>query len=269
MTEVENSEISYLPRDFGFIITRHVMSEKTNNYWNQAVRMIRRVYPFKKIIVIDDNSNQAFVKADYEYKNIEIITSEYPGRGELLPYHYYSKNDWFDNAVIIHDSIFIHHRISFEKLIKNGVQVMPLWHFNADKENPESTRRIMSRLTNGYILRKTYDNNEMNILGMSASKWKGCFGVQSFINRNFLIRIQNKYNLSNMISEVTCRSDRCCLERIMGIIFHVEYLGLLNTRSLFGNIFEYTRWGYSYDEYIHDGIHKKKTKPFVKVWTGR
>lgn len=257
------------PRDFGFIITRHVMSEKTNNYWNQAVRMIRRFYPFKKIIIIDDNSKQEFIKADYDYKNIEIFASEYPGRGELLPYYYYFKNDWFDNAIIIHDSIFIHKRIYFERLIKNGVQVMPLWHFNADKENQENTKRIMNRLKNNYNIKKTYLSNEINILGFNSAKWKGCFGVQAFINRNFLIHIQNKYNISNMITDITCRTDRCCLERIMGIIFHLEYLGLLNIRSLFGNIFEYTKWGYSYDEYINDGKLNKKTKPFVKIWTGR
>lgn len=255
--------------NFGFIITRHVMSEKTNNYWNQAVRLIRRFYPFKKIIIIDDNSNPLYLKAEHEYKNIEIIKSEFPGRGELLPYYYYSKNNWFDNAIIIHDSIFIHNRINFERLIKNGVQVMPLWHFNADKENADGVKRIMYRLQNNNNLRRLYSNDEINILGMNTAKWKGCFGVQSFINRNFLIRINNKYNLSNMIIEVTCRTDRCCLERIFGIIFHLEYLGLLNIRSLFGNIFEYTRWGYSYDEYINDGKLGKKTKPFVKIWTGR
>ena len=34
---------------FGFIITRHVNSEKTNNYWNHSVKLIRTFYPFIKI----------------------------------------------------------------------------------------------------------------------------------------------------------------------------------------------------------------------------
>jgi hypothetical protein len=96
---------------FGFIITRHVNSEQTNKYWNQNVKLIRSLYPLKKIIIIDDNSTQSFVKADFEYKNLEIIQSEYPKRGELLPFIYYLKYKWFDNAVIIHDSTFIHKRI--------------------------------------------------------------------------------------------------------------------------------------------------------------
>ena len=77
--------------NFGFILTRHVNSMTTNNYWNQCIRCIKRFYPSTKIIVIDDNSNYDFVKADYDYKNIEIIQSEFKGRGELLAYYYFYK----------------------------------------------------------------------------------------------------------------------------------------------------------------------------------
>ena len=90
---------------FGFIITRHVNSETTNEYWNHCVKLIRSNYPHRKIIVIDDNSNYSFVKAHFNYKNVEIIQSEYPGRGELLPYVYYIRHKWFENAVIIHESL--------------------------------------------------------------------------------------------------------------------------------------------------------------------
>lgn len=101
--------------NYGFIITRHVNSEKTNRYWNQAVKLIRTYYPFRQIVIIDDNSNQQFIKSDFDYKYITIIQSEFPQRGELLPYIYYLKYRWFPNAVIIHDSLFIHRRFHFEK----------------------------------------------------------------------------------------------------------------------------------------------------------
>jgi hypothetical protein len=96
---------------YGFIMTRHVNSEMTNNYWNQNIKCIRRFYPLIKIVVIDDNSNYDFVKPEYNYKNVEIIQSEFKGRGELLPYYYFYKNKFFENAFIIHDSIFIHRKI--------------------------------------------------------------------------------------------------------------------------------------------------------------
>ena len=98
---------------YGFIITRHVNSQQTNEYWNHCVKLIRTYYPLRKIIIIDDNSNYNFVKSYHEYKNVKIIQSEYPGRGELLPYVYFLKNKWFENAVIIHDSLFFHKHIHF------------------------------------------------------------------------------------------------------------------------------------------------------------
>ena len=60
-------------------MTRHVNSVKTNKYWNNSIRCIRRFYPQKKIIIIDDNSNPEFLKAEYEYINLEIIQSEFCG----------------------------------------------------------------------------------------------------------------------------------------------------------------------------------------------
>ena len=71
--------------NYGFILTRHVNSEQTNKYWNQCVKLIRTFYPLRKIVIIDDNSNQEFLKAEHNYKNLTIIQSEYLGRGELLP----------------------------------------------------------------------------------------------------------------------------------------------------------------------------------------
>jgi len=103
---------------YGFILTRHVNSEITNMYWNHNIKLLRTFYPNSKIIIIDDNSNYIYVKPMFEYKNIEIIQSEYPGRGELLPYIYYLKNKWFDKAIIIHDSVFFHKRFNFDKYNK-------------------------------------------------------------------------------------------------------------------------------------------------------
>jgi hypothetical protein len=251
--------------NFGFIITRHVMCERTNKYWNKCVWCIRRFYPLKKIIIIDDNSNYDFVKAEFDYANIEVIQSEFKGRGELLPYYYFIKNKFFDNAVILHDSVFIHRRIHFEKLL--GLKVIPLWFFYPDKENVNNTLRISNNLMNSIPIKQKIILND-NILGLTHSKWYGCFGVQSFINHEFLIYLENKYKISNMITAVKCREDRCSLERIFGCIFFTENQKILNKKSLFGDIMKYQKWGYSYDEYEND-FKNKKVKKVVKVWTGR
>jgi hypothetical protein len=261
---------------FGFIICRHVNSEKTNYYWNECIRSIRLFYN-NKIIVIDDNSNQDFVKPMTEFVNVEYVTSEFPQRGELLPYYYFHKNKYFDNAIFIHDSVFIKKRINFELLEKTKTTVLPLWHFNESflPENINNSFRLLQYLKNNYKLYELFINLNKNseMLGFNRiNKWYGCFGVQTFINHHFLSYLQDKYNIFNLLNAIHCRTDRCTLERIMGSIFCLETSSLKRNPSLLGSITNYMKFGYSFDEYINDLNNKNKkllSLPLIKIWTGR
>lgn len=255
--------------NYGFIITRHVNSEKTNKYWNQCVKLIRSLYPLRQIIIIDDNSNQEFVKADFDYKNLTVIKSEFPKRGELLPYYYYLKYKWFPNAVIIHDSLFIHKKIPFEKFL---IPVIPLWHHIYDKENLNNIIRITLGLRNNHgLIKKLEKKEEMVInLGFTKDKFNLCFGGQCYIKLNFLEGIEHKYGITNLVNLIHCRKDRCSLERILGLLFCEEYPKLAKINSLFGDIMKSPRaFSYNYDDYNNDLKQKKILNPFVKVWTGR
>ena len=251
---------------FGFILTRHVNSELSNRYWNHSVKLLRILYPERKIVIIDDNSNKNFLKADYNYNNVEIINSEFHGRGELLPYYYYIKNKFFENAVILHDSVFIHRRINFN--VFNKMKVLPLWHFNSDNENIENTKKIIKNLHNSQVL---YDKLKNKLgLGMPNDNWYGCFGVQTYINHSFLLQIEQKYRITNMIKTVLCRADRCCLERIMGCIFYTEFPQILKIKSILGNIS--SRIGsfrYTFDKYNEHLKKRSIPRVVVKVWSGR
>jgi hypothetical protein len=252
--------------NYGFIITRHVVSEQTNRYWNHCVKLLRTFYPLKKIVIIDDNSVQHFVKPDFDYENITLIQSEFRGRGELLPYYYFLKHKFFENAIIIHDSVFFHKRILFESF--KDIKVLPFWFFYADKENLVNTLRISNALKNKWTIQNKLTLSD-TVLGLSHLKWFGCFGCQSYINHNFLLDIERKYNISNMIHVVHSRSDRCCLERIFGTIFCTEYPNVVQRKSLFGNIMKYQKWGYSYNQYHSDLKKGTIPKEIVKIWTGR
>ena len=254
--------------NYGFIISRKVTTEKQNRYWNQCVKCIRRFYPFKRIIIIDDNSNKSFLKPDHNYINLSVIASEYPGAGELLPYYYFYKYRFFQNAVIIHDSVFFHTRIPFEKYV--GIKVLPLWHFEPDRENTSNSLFLADRLKNNIPIKKLISGNvDVPLLGIQNYDWYGCFGVQSFIQHDFLSLLQTKYGLFNLLSAVKCRADRCCLERIFGILFNIEAKETKKIKSLFGMIFNYIQWGYTFDEYVRDGKQGKIKKPIIKVWSGR
>jgi len=227
-----------------------------------------------KIIVIDDNSNYEFIKAEFEYKNVEYVQSEFPKRGELLPYYYFYKNHYFDNAVILHDSVFFHKKIMFEKI---KLPVIPLWHFDYEKdENIANSLRITKHLNNNnniiecLLIEKKYKNTFSFMRLNENIKWNGCFGVQTFINHNFLSIVQKKYNFINLLNVVHNRSDRCCLERVMGIIFNLECPELIKVNSIMGVISKSLKWGYTYKEYMDDlNKYKKSKHSLVKVWTGR
>ena len=109
----------------GFIILRHVKCELTNNYWIRCYKSIRSFYPENKIIIIDDNSDYRFITV-LEMYNTEIINAEHKKHGEFLPYIYYLNNKWFENAIILHDSVFINRAINFD----NDKTYKFLWFFN-------------------------------------------------------------------------------------------------------------------------------------------
>ena len=255
--------------NYGFIITRHVNSEKTNLYWNQCVKLIIKFYPLNQIIIIDDNSNQEFVKSDFEYTNLTIIQSEYPRRGELLPYIYYLKHKWFPNAVIIHDSLFIHKKIPFEKL---KMPVLPFWHHKYDNENKPNLLRIVSKLSNNHKLFNKLNKKEeiIKFLNNDNDTFNLCFGCQCYIKLSFLETLQNKYNINDLVHVIHNRTDRCSLERILGLLFCEEYTKLLQIKSLFGNIFNFPKaFKYKYHDYANDCKQNKIINLVVKVWSGR
>lgn len=227
------------------------------------------MYPRKLIVIVDDNSDYNYVRAEFEYRNVRIVQSEYPKRGELLPYIYFLKHKFFTNAVILHDSVFFHRRISFENLIANNTAVLPLWCFTSDTENLSNTQRMIRRLINYQTLQSNLSMEKLLIGMMPTGKWNGCFGVQSFINLRFLENIERKYRITNLVTVVHSRADRCCLERIFGCIFSIESPKALREKSLLGNIMTYQTWGYTYDQYMEDFRNGSPPKMVVKVWTGR
>ena len=253
--------------DYGFIITRHVNSNITNEYWNQSVKLIRTYYPFAQIIIIDDNSNNKYLKSHFNYSNLTIIQSEYHQRGELLPFIYYLKYRWFSSAIIIHDSLFIHKKINFEKFM---MPVLPLWHHSYDKENIANLIRITSSLNNNHHIINKLNKNDETRFNFVEPTYNLCFGCQCYIKLQFLDFLENKYKISNLTNVIQNRKDRCGLERIFGLLFCYEYPKLIYIKSLFGDIVKkYKAFNYNYNNYENDLKNKILIHPFIKVWTGR
>lgn len=233
----------------GFILTRHVSSALTNLYWLECVQMIRRFYPENLIVVIDDNSDSKYV-SKVTFPRVLIIKSEFAKRGELLPYYYLHHYKFFDKAVILHDSVFVQKKVDFG----TGENVA-LWHFTDYRyryHNKGVEEKMIRCLTHNEALLEVHQSGQ----------FKGMFGVMSVVTLEFVNLLQSKYNFLTLMKHVNCRSDRQCLERVVGVLFSVENP---SGSSIFGDIFQFCRWGGTFLEY-------KKTRPataVVKVWTGR
>lgn len=232
----------------GFIMLRHVNSQTTDKYWQESYDCIRKLYPTNKIIIIDDNSNYSFVSQKH-LSNTEVIQSEYPGRGELLPYYYYAKNKWFDKAIIIHDSVFIKQPVH-----ANFTNYKILWSFEHNADQPNDEIRILNTLSNCQELVQFHAQKNL---------WKGCFGGMTMIQHDFLKQLDNKYSISNMLNVIHNRRNRMSFERVFACILQKEYN---QDVFLLGNIHKYCQWGYTYEKYK---THAPQNLPMIKIWTGR
>jgi hypothetical protein len=247
---INESRIYKYDEKIGFIILRYVRDEQTNKYWQKCYDSIRQFYPENKIIIIDDNSNYNYISEKYLY-NTEIIQSNFPQRGELLPYYYYLNNKFFDIACIIHDSVF------FQKYMNLYVDKYKIiWEIEHHWDEDEDTIRML-RLFNDEELIDFYRNKSL---------WEGCFGAMSIIKHDYLVEINNKYNISLLLNVILNRENRKCFESISGCLFKKNNSNETNNSkiTLFGNLHKYTVFGITYDD-----IHLYNHLPVVKVWTGR
>ena len=233
-----------MSKQIGFIILRHVNNELTNKYWITCFNSIRQYYPENNILIIDDNSNYEYITEETLYKTT-IINSEYPKRGELLPYYYYLHNKLFDIAVIIHDSVIVNKYIDF-----SVEKYKFLWDFNHNWDQIKDETRMIN-IFNDLELNKFYENKEL---------WKGCFGAMSIITHDYLTYINNKYDIRKLLDYVLDRYNRCSFERVIACLLQKEE----KKETLLGDIHKYCPWGIPFSQ-----ISKYKKLPLIKYWSGR
>lgn len=275
--------MTYAPpgNGFGFIMLRHVNNELSSRYWSECYDRIRHFYPETPVVIIDDNSTPVFIDSKKEaalYKCI-VLNSIFPKRGELLPYYYYIHNHWFDSALVIHDSVFINIHIDFERMaddMPEGMECKFLWHFDYLYNDFAQESALINRLHNAKRLLTVYND---------SNAWRGCFGVMSLIGRQFLLKLESRYNITELISHITSRAGRMALERVFAcMVFDAIRISSSASNdaekeeqpdkskfviSCLGNIHNYCKWGYSYDKYLRNDHKYATSLPIIKVWSGR
>ena len=238
---------------FGFVVVRHVNSKKTDEYWKDSYRCIRKFYD-NKILIVDDNSNPDFLTDDLVMKNCEIVKSEYPARGEILGYYYFHKLRPFDKAVVLHDGVFFNRKIDFG----NTGNVKFLWSFEHYWDDDIPTLDIISRFKDcGEVVRKYIRKGD----------WIGCFGVMAVITWDFLDKLDTRHDLFNVILDnVRTRRERQFIERVFPSVCYANDSTLNGQSHILGNIHSDYKWGITYEQYKSGACSEY---PLIKVWTGR
>lgn len=222
-----NDSVKKNDQTFGFIMIRYVKCSNTNQSWIRCYESIRKFYD-EPIIIIDDNSNMNYV-SEHPIINCKIIASEFPRRGELLPYYYYIKYNFFKRAVVIHDSMEIVKYYNYN-IIENYANFSRLFSFEPSSYNVDITHfeKMCGYINHGESVYQYHLTN--------MHKLNGCFGVCYVIDYAFLIHVNNKYNISNLVNYIDTRKKRQCLERFLSCLF--EFENTCKTRiDLFGSIF--------------------------------
>lgn len=240
----------------GFILTRRVVSDETNRYWNQSYRTIRMYYPKNMIMIIDDGSDPRHVRLEegLVLENCFLVSSEFRGAGEVLPYYYFLQHRLFDKAVILHDSVFFQSFVDFDRV----QTVSFVWHFSQHIwDNVGVETGLLRHLEDSFSLLGFY---------FQKHRWHGCFGGQCVITYDFLKQVEDRHRLTRMVPHVQNRTHRYAVERVLGCLFTSMERSLSHTPSLFGSIFAYMPWGYTFDMLLDNPL---PSLPLVKVWSKR
>jgi len=260
---------------FGFVMTRHVNSEISNHYWQEAYSCIRKIDTKVLVLVVDDNSCQEFIKILPEtppLSNVWFIQSEFPGRGEILGYYYFWKLRPFERAMIMHDSLFI--QPSFKELFsiewKEIKTVRFLWHFPHHFDEPEKEETYIRALQKTGCNERQLDD-VVYFHRCMRNEWLGCFGVMSIISHSFLKDLVDKYHMFYWLSMVFSRNERYVMERVFAVLCCIEDRGAM--KSLLGDIYEMPRtFHFLWEDYQKGEWKNDKTLnslPLLKVWSGR
>tara|TARA_Y100000816_G_scaffold86748_1_gene59724 strand:- start:1869 stop:2825 length:957 start_codon:yes stop_codon:yes gene_type:complete len=253
----ENFENEYV-----IFITRNMRDSITAEYWKINYHKIRKHYKTIKIIIIDDNSIEDYIKND-DIEDVEYIYTEHKGRGEILPYYYYLKDSRERKyGLMIHDSVFLEGEI--HKYITKK-DYIPLWHFLPETEiktNRKNIKNIIQESRDRELLMKTF--NECN--------WRGMFGSMSIISHELLKEMNEKFDIFNILMKnIKVRNDRKALERILPLC--LKNMNINTYSSLLGNIHHWCKmhygkfWDLNINEYNNSNI--KNECLITKIWTGR
>lgn len=212
----------------GFIIPSYIATNEHSELLLLGISEIRKYYKSNKIVIIDDNSPLSIKKipAIAEDANISVELAEYKC-GEMNPYFYYYSNKYFDRAVVIQDSFHL------KRLLPGiyNIDINFIWFFRhhhnwRTHRAPLTEYNMINNIINhddeilDLINIGLPDNDFKKIfstLYFNKNEWNGCFGCMSIISHNFLVELQNKTSILDIIPHIRHKRDRMAMESIFAV----------------------------------------------------
>jgi len=195
---------------------------------------------------------------------VEIIQSEFPGAGEILPYYYMYHRKLGKKAIILQDSMFIQRKLD----ISDVKDYKFLWQFGSKICLLNVAEKLQAFIMSTERRSQTIYGEIYDTL--MEYKWHGCFGTSMIISLDFLNELQEKTGILDLLGEIKRREDRYILERLVGIYTHCIINKDVKDVSLLGSIFHQSyKFGLTYDEYLSDYAVLTKEHAIIKVWNGR
>jgi hypothetical protein len=190
--------------------------------------------------------------------NVEIIQSEFPGKGEILPYYYMYHKKLGKKAVILQDSMFIHQKIDTDSVEDYKF----LWYFNNNRH-----KKDYIELFNKYIYNLDIFEDLNDIF--CESYWHGCFGSTMIITLDFLSSLEEKTKFLGKITDIVSRDHRCMFERLIAVLCYYLKPKSMEEVSVMGDIFNQVYpWGTPYETYLINNANYNDVAIF-KVWNAR
>ena len=242
--------------DLIFIILRHVSQPQHNQLYIECYNRVRKLYA-NKIYIIDDNSNKEIL-VNHDMSNVEIIQSEFPGKGEILPYYYMYHKKLGKKAIILQDSMFIHKKIDTESVEDYKF----LWSFDSNRHKRDYIEQF-----NSYTFKLDSFEDLYDIF--CEDYWHGCFGSTMIITLDFLVGLQERTKFLDSIANIVSREHRCMFERLIAVLCYYVKPKTKEEISLMGDIFNQVYpWGTPYGEYLKNR-DRYDNVPIFKVCNAR
>lgn len=253
-------ELTVGGKTYVFVLLRHLQKPSDNDLWINSYNSIRRYYT-NKIVIIDDNSQLNTVNG--KLYQTDILTSDYAGAGETLPYYYFLMHRWADRMIFFHDTMFMYRPFRAEEV---DTDARFHWSFlNKDTTSIVRLKSFLPSLRNHEALLADVDHPE---------QWRACFGVAMVVGIHVVEAIEEKYKLfSTMPMMIRNRKDREMAERLVGLVMFHEKIVSMDSCDNFGDILEYPKAFQSEWSNMASARYQLEQAGYgsamMKVWRGR